>query len=1668
MGDGSSDSRSTSSNLGAPASPLRIFTRVNNSDSIPEDCSPGPREAAHALLGNAFSRSADDESDHGSRPSSSHTAAVGKSSRAVAAPPRAGRHGGGHYHPLPSHWRGQDSSPSSVGSPVTPDSGGSEDPGAPRILPLVSSAGSQVACTPEPFRPYHNSHSYNTVKSRGGRDQSPASTFYAQVGSMGDAFGSVSSLEWTNDRPGSTHSYRSTDQPGNLHASDAQAESPADSPGYSSRFVPALGALAARSGAAQRSALGVHAGPSRHHPSASTSSSHYSYGMNSPPVRGMSAFGSFKDPSSPVPDATAVPVSTADGETPVAGQSEDIVRRYFGLQRQFVGSEAPARQPLQQQQKQPQSQQSPQSALSPLGKSSSESSGGDEASGNIVYRRAVSSGDLPTLEELHGAMQGNVGNAEFLTHDLVESPLEALVRRLTIELFQLYVSEDRKKSNGPLHQQQQQQQQQLNPNDEDDIAQSLSRVLDPLSTDEGYVQQFRLGPSLRSGSTTPAVTMDGYFMPQAASGAAETGSNDVRPRPRHRLLERTWMEEALIKARRVSTIDENAEETILQGLEAAISPAGSELSLLSMANSVVDSFKDFSHQDSGANVAQFSSPAPGPPRVAKRGQALQLGIAGEARGAGQRQASGDRIRPRPKLGLTNLSEEGSEASADDGAGHTMSPRSHYRARDPAAPHRKLPAERRHKNIAAASISPARASLLRAVGRRQSIRLQPGKGQIVVAETMSDSRSPAMAGDRSSIVAPVTLDPDIVARAKRTNSLPGIMSLPETKEVSYRDIQRKAARKAEFKKAAKSRGRYARRAERMVRGGTQPSGARGGDGPNQGGRRRHGHHRRMGSRADMEQQLVRVELPPPVPLRVRREQVRIVPEPLIIVRPPVAQVLADDVNTTEQKIQRVHNQLLGAQAVLSRHNSVMRQAASKGSANKLNGSKGNAAATSADAAVMAVQLPGKNTVRNLALDAMMLEGAFDEDDDVQQQKKNYKQKHHEHRENPSRAAGNSNSPPAWRSARRRSTLRRKERAQQEQQRSVDKIVTSSTPAPPTAVTSRQPMPIVRRLLLHGPVYKIYSSLRARSDAYLFLFTDILVVAVRVGGDSNTSSAPMTGPSTDASMIPTSCRFRVQLVIPLVNRITTLRAQREGASKRAGEDDDAEERRITSQEDRIRRACHMFEKNTSEAVVYLINHEIIGPNADMVAGFLHRCTALSRRQTGSFLGAGIMGENLHENPTSDEVEQEKIFHQQTWISYLDRCNIVGVPIDEALRSILLYFRLPQNRRSTGILLEIAALQWFTKNKEFGTVSGVYIPESQDVAVKLVFTIMMLNSEVHNPMIRSEAQSDAVYHAFLQKFRASVVDDPALAGKRKGNVLRKRDQPRVVTVMEVPTDVLKAIYERVLANRLVTCSDTYAVAPEFEIDWIRDPVDVNAPVLTDEEIENEIEDIYCDPGFRDGILFNATSDRLPAKFNIEPEAWVRVTVRIPEADPKFALVVRVLGSTVDTSSSGTNSSSDPVCILPSPRLTFQASNTASFVIRPQQVGHFTLHFVPEGTRARYYHPIPPRSILVEGGFMRQAVQVSWKRGDGHHGRHMFGLDSSAAKNVWVQHLNSVLKTTMDVKEVLRGAEKAAQTLIPQSASDSSKGASNGKADATGTAARGTNDHSVSSAQLMSTLGI
>ncbi|KAJ1842905.1 hypothetical protein LPJ57_009897, partial [Coemansia sp. RSA 486] len=335
-------------------------------------------------------------------------------------------------------------------------------------------------------------------------------------------------------------------------------------------------------------------------------------------------------------------------------------------------------------------------------------------------------------------------NRNFLTPDLVESPLEALVRRLTIELFQLYVNEDRRKSGKgqavddarhphPQTQAQAQAQSRTHMQHSKQQPQPRQQAKQPGGGDEyegfddvddsiraGYVQQFRLGPSMRSGSSTPAVTMDGYFVPHkaeptasasasatvaatAAASAESTAESEARPRPRHRLIQRTWMEEALLKARRVSTIDENAEESILEALTQDADFGSSMLNAPVMPAAHSDASKTPSPVGRD-DLAQFNLNPPagdaatGAPRVAQRGQAARLFAAAVTREAAQRRPSGDN-GVHSRIDLSRLGEESADAPLDarpEGAfsqhagGHIMSPRGFYRARDPAAPHRKLP------------------------------------------------------------------------------------------------------------------------------------------------------------------------------------------------------------------------------------------------------------------------------------------------------------------------------------------------------------------------------------------------------------------------------------------------------------------------------------------------------------------------------------------------------------------------------------------------------------------------------------------------------------------------------------------------------------------------------------------------------------------------------------------------------------------------------------------------------------------------------------------------------------------------------------------------------------------------------------------------------------------
>ncbi|KAJ2371142.1 hypothetical protein H4S02_009660, partial [Coemansia sp. RSA 2611] len=237
MGDGTSGAYPTSGNPGNSASPLRIFTRVNSNGGglsgkqTPDEASPRPREATKAGLNSAFSQPYDEAGDAAGRPPP-----AGARPGAKAAP-RVGRHGA-HYHPLPSHWREHESGSSGIGSPVTPEGAGDDMAGISRTVGPSVGGSSQTLQNSmhgggEGPRSFHSPRDYyQQGKAKTTTGQSPIVSPRLHIGTLREAFGSASSLEWGNDRPGSSYSCQSTDQTGPGYVSEMQAESPLDIPGH--------------------------------------------------------------------------------------------------------------------------------------------------------------------------------------------------------------------------------------------------------------------------------------------------------------------------------------------------------------------------------------------------------------------------------------------------------------------------------------------------------------------------------------------------------------------------------------------------------------------------------------------------------------------------------------------------------------------------------------------------------------------------------------------------------------------------------------------------------------------------------------------------------------------------------------------------------------------------------------------------------------------------------------------------------------------------------------------------------------------------------------------------------------------------------------------------------------------------------------------------------------------------------------------------------------------------------------------------------------------------------------------------------------------------------------------------------------------------------------------
>lgn len=295
---------------------------------------------------------------------------------------------------------------------------------------------------------------------------------------------------------------------------------------------------------------------------------------------------------------------------------------------------------------------------------------------------------------------------------------------------------------------------------------------------------------------------------------------------------------------------------------------------------------------------------------------------------------------------------------------------------------------------------------------------------------------------------------------------------------------------------------------------------------------------------------------------------------------------------------------------------------------------------------------------------------------------------------------------------------------------------------------------RQLLLHSPVLQVVNSNTVK-DRYLFLFTDILLIAKPLI-DEDPNGEPLV-PSLNT-------RFIVKSIVELPKLKLTAQTADTG-------------------EDPVQKRKHpllltfvdRFANDPRKAVSALVAKAGLSNDAATIANLLFRNPELNRSQLGAFLA---------------HKDQKPVLK-----AYCDRFRLAGIRIEDALRVFIGSLRLPNDYTAAEYMLGVFASQWLANNPGTGmTNDGVF-------ATKLVLSMMELNDALHSGI---DDEATAAGNLFSFPNSAITVDDFITA-------FRLKDPHGAL-----PDEHLTRIYLSIRKDRLQQAADNAVVSgtPEIEV--------------------------------------------------------------------------------------------------------------------------------------------------------------------------------------------------------------------------------------------------------------
>ncbi|KAL3814904.1 hypothetical protein ACJIZ3_016172 [Penstemon smallii] len=188
--------------------------------------------------------------------------------------------------------------------------------------------------------------------------------------------------------------------------------------------------------------------------------------------------------------------------------------------------------------------------------------------------------------------------------------------------------------------------------------------------------------------------------------------------------------------------------------------------------------------------------------------------------------------------------------------------------------------------------------------------------------------------------------------------------------------------------------------------------------------------------------------------------------------------------------------------------------------------------------------------------------------------------------------------------------------------------------------------------------------------------------------------------------------------------------------------------------LQEGISLFNRKPKKGIEFLINANKVGNSPEEIAAFLKNASGLNKTLIGDYLG-------------EREDLSLKVMH-----AYVDSFEFQGMEFDEAIRVFLQGFRLPGEAQKIDRIMEKFAERYCKCNPKVFT--------SADTAYVLAYSVIMLNTDAHNPMVKNKMSAED----FIRNNRG--IDD----GK------------------DLPEEYLKSLFERISKNEIKMKDDNLSI--------------------------------------------------------------------------------------------------------------------------------------------------------------------------------------------------------------------------------------------------------------------